>query len=909
MLKLLTEKEAPQVLSEESFEVWYQKLALSEQAKAVVRQIRSSPPSRLVRSAAGNVSGRYPSQKMGCTIQFESHRGELAAIYQFEHDPAVFEFYDQPGAIKLIYPSKKGKQVGVLHTPDFFVISEKSCGWIECKMEDQLVQLAEQMPHRYQRGADNAWVCPPGEAYAQPLGFFYRVQSSAQIDWVYQRNLRFLEDYLRVPRFPVEEKIAQSICTCVMKRPAQTLLELLEGLQEETVDDLYFLIATDQVYVDLSQAPLVQPEEVQVFVDREQAEAYTILRQSSVQLFPRVSSSSVPLTAGTLLWWDGKPWRVLNLGETIVTLLSPEKQLVDLPIEAFETLLHQKKVTVASPLPDNASQVAEHEMLTKANLKQLEHATERYKLLGHVGSQDPPVSPRTLRRWRAEFHMAEAVYGHGFTGLIPRWSNSGNRLPRLSQEAEQLIEKYISEHYETHKQQTMYAVYLLLEREARERTIPVPSYTTFRTRIKQRSRHEQILKRQGPRAAAEAEPFYWELERMTTPWHGDRPWEIVHMDHTELDIVLVSSRTGRSLGRPWATFMTDAFSRRLLVVYLTFDAPSYRSCMMSLRECVWRYGRFPQTLVVDGGPDFRSVYFEALLAYYSSTKVTRPWAKPRYGSVCERLFGTANTQFVYNLTGNTQITKQVRQMTRSVDPKQYAVWTLGDLYAYLAEWAYEVYDQEMHPALDMSPREAFKAGLARSGTRMHCTIDYDDTFRFFSLPTTPKGTAKVEPGRGVKINYVYYWSDEFRPASIEGTQVPVRYDPFDIGVAYAFVQGRWIQCVSEYYLQLKGHSERELLLATAELRKRLSNHSKEVSITAKRLAEFLSSAELHEALLTQRLRDTEAQSVFAHMGGYQGKRHEEQDSECEGSLQSIPATQGKEETDVYAGLEIYEEYQ
>jgi CRP-like cAMP-binding protein len=100
-----------------------------------------------------------------------------------------------------------------------------------------------------------------------------------------------------------------------------------------------------------------------------------------------------------------------------------------------------------------------------------------------------------------------------------------------------------------------------------------------------------------------------------------------------------------------------------------------------------------------------------------------------------------------------------------------------------------------------------------------------------------------------------------------------------------------------------------LLLATAELRKRLSNHSKEVSITAKRLAEFLSSAESHEALLTQRLRDVEAQSVFAHMGGYQGKRDEERDSECEGSLPSIPATQGKEETDVYAGLEIYEEYQ
>jgi putative transposase len=72
-------------------------------------------------------------------------------------------------------------------------------GWIACKMEEQLVQLAEQMPRRYQHGLDGTWVCPPGSAYANLLGFFYRIQSSAQIDWVYQRNLCFLEDYLRSP--------------------------------------------------------------------------------------------------------------------------------------------------------------------------------------------------------------------------------------------------------------------------------------------------------------------------------------------------------------------------------------------------------------------------------------------------------------------------------------------------------------------------------------------------------------------------------------------------------------------------------------------------------------------------------------------------------------------------------------
>jgi putative transposase len=109
--------------------------------------------------------------------------------------------------------------------------------------------------------------------------------------------------------------------------------------------------------------------------------------------------------------------------------------------------------------------------------------------------------------------------------------------------------------------------------------------------------------------------------------------------------------------------------------------------MMALRECVWHYGRLPQTIIVDGCPDFRSTYFETLPAYYGCTKATRPWAKPHYGSVCERLFGTANTQFVFNLTGNTQIMKQVRQVTKAVQPREQAVWTLGDLYSYLTIWA------------------------------------------------------------------------------------------------------------------------------------------------------------------------------------------------------------------------------
>ncbi len=299
----------------------------------------------------------------------------------------------------------------------------------------------------------------------------------------------------------------------------------------------------------------------------------------------------------------------------------------------------------------------------------------------------------------------------------------------------------------------------------------------------------------------------------------------------------------------------DAFSRRILAFYLTYDPPSYRSCMMVLRECVRRHGRFPQSIVVDGGSDFESVYFETLLARYECAKKTRPGAKPRFGSVCERLFGTANTTFVYNLSGNTQASRNPRQLTKAVNPRHHAQWTLEGIHQRLEEWAYEVYDTIDHPALGQTPRACFAQGLMKSGPRRHRLIPYNRSFRISTLPTTAKGTAKVQPNRGVKINYIYYWADAFRSPRIETSWVPVRYDPFDAGIAYAYVRGDWVQCISEHYAALSGHSEREMMLATAELRQRHREHGRSFNLTARKLADFVNSLEGEERLLEQRLRD------------------------------------------------------
>ena len=865
------------MMNSQEFGNWCKSLNLSQSASEVIRQIRAEKPSRRVQGGRGNVSGFYPSRKMGVTISFESHRHELARIYELEHNPDVLEYYDQPPAIELCYQSLSGRNNRHLYTPDFFIISNNSAFWEECKSEQELVKFSAASPNRYQQDENGIWRCPPGENYAQKFGLEFRVWSSALICWIFQQNFIWLEDYLNLEPVAIDNQVTRKVLAIVETNPGILLADLIKiAYQKASLDDIYTLIATEQIYVNLNTARLSEPEQVKVFANREIALAYERITSVKPSSIPS-NLQSVEIAVGKSLSWDGESWDVVNTGTTTTGLLRTDGKFVELPNATVFQLIQDGKITVA-PIQSTAKQQQLEELLRHAKPQDIVEANHRYTQLSPYLSSHPPVGiTRTIRRWRKAYQQASEIYGNGFVGLLPKNTNKGNYKPRLDPRVQEFMTTFISENYETLKQRGRLRVYesFRIACESQSPKINPPSFNRFCLEIQRRSGYEQTLKRQGRRAAIQKSDFYWQLE-LTTPIHGERPFEIVHIDHTQLDIELVSSpqilsnchldignTKYKNLGRPWATFMVDAYSRRLLAIYLTFDEPSYRSILMVIRICVMRFKRFPQTIVVDNGAEFHSHYFDQLLATYACTKKHRPPAYPRFGSVVERLFGTANTQLIYELLGNTQLTRKHRCVTKSVSPSKQAVWTLIDLYSALLLWGYEVYEQREHPALGQTPRDAFNVGIALGGSRLHRRVEYDNIFRILTLPAPQQSKRKIQPGQGVKIHNIYYWNNEFRNPEIEFTSVDVRYDPWDAGIAYALVQGQWVECISKYYQYFKGRSEKEIQLVSAELlaRKRLQGHN--FINSDRELVQFLNSVELtEEKLLLQRLKNAENKSVL-----------------------------------------------
>jgi len=797
----------------------------SRETQELLAYIRTSPPSRTPGARRGNMPVWYPSKKMQCIIKAESHKVEFAFLLQAEHDDAIIEMWDQPPAIQLEYRDRRNRVQRPLHTADYFVFGSGECGWIECKPTQELVKQAERRPNRYVLDGGGIWRCPPGETFAAQYGLTYRVWTSDQINWAAQENWLYLEDYYSdLEQLAVPEAALETLYQLVNEHPGILLSTLGVAASDIPADLINIAIAKHDLYVDLATYRLSEPWRTPVFCNRQVARAY-----------------GNPVTKGD---------------ESVVHSTITERASSITP--EGRALLEQAREC------DLATAVFRNRVINPDQYGDDEQV--------QINTRATAIPVRTKRRWRNAYQDAESRYGSGFIGLLPQFTHSG-RKRQAGTASQKLIHQVLETHYDTVTRQPKrgaHGEYLKLAEE--QQLTPLSPRTFYREVERHKAAYEQTVAREGTRAAYPLKDYTREQEK-TVNRHGTYAWAMGHIDHTELNLVLCDSRTGQPLGKCWLTLLILSHPRRIAAYYLTFDPPSYRSCMMVLRLCVKRYGRLPTAITVDGGSEFQSVYFEQLLALYRVRKHQRPASEPRFGSPQERLFGTLETEFLYHLLGNTQATREPRQMTNATDPKRLAVWTLPDLAERVQQWADEEYETLRHPALGMTPREAYELSIKRDGQRLHKEIAYDETFRMTTFPTTRKGTALVRPGVGVRVNYLEYWCEAMRDATVEGTQVKVRYDPFDVSVGYAYIDGVWRQCFTPYD-EFAGCSERELQLLASELRQnnRLQYGREQVEISQKQLADFRRENATKQEILRQQRHDRETRAALVVLEGGRSSR-------------------------------------
>ncbi len=755
--------------------------------RELVLKACSAAPVRQVQSRGGNVITEMASSKMAREIRTESRQVEFVAAVDKEFDAGVLEYYAQPCELKLeLVDETTGEIHKIQHFPDFLEIRENRLVIEEWKSTAKLERLGARYPWRYRKDRDGGWFAPGIEKYLSKFGIHYRIRTDKDIPSRRVENLLHLADYFIPGVEACPADVLARVRAALEEEGHLFFADLLAEPYRYKADDILKAVAAGELVVDLDREDLSQPRICRIYRD-------AVLRDflaadSAMVAVPGQENFVLPIAAGTVFQYQGQPLTIIIPGEKSVVCAHADGRNITLEREWIKKAHGAGQIMLISSEGDPTVDVANF------TADELKTALHRQSFL-EGGDSNVLVTDRTTRRWLERQNAVLMVGGNPVLALAPRVRQRGNRTPRLSDLQLKLMDKIIAEKWRSHEARNYTTCHRFLLAACEEAGVPTPSYPTLIDRIKAQTSDRDVRSRFGKRTAYQQGAFV-DVLHYDTPIHGNRPFQYVHIDHTQTDLELISGRTGKPLGRPWLSLAVDSFTRRIVGMALTFDAPSYHSVMMVIRDMVRRYGRLPEFIVTDNGKDFMSEAFHAYLNAMGTHLRFRPAGQPRHGAVLERVFGRANTEYIHNLAGNTKVTKNVRMTTGKHMPVNFAEWTLKDFYYGIEHWAFEYYDQERHPALDQSPREAFQRGLAQCGSRPQRQILFNQDFLISTCPPVDRlGVRQIDRQRGVKVNNMYYWCPEMRNPRQDRKSVPVRYDPWDASSVYVRLNDRWVQAI------------------------------------------------------------------------------------------------------------------
>jgi putative transposase len=409
-------------------------------------------------------------------------------------------------------------------------------------------------------------------------------------------------------------------------------------------------------------------------------------------------------------------------------------------------------------------------------------------IASQIGDPHPP-SGTTLYRWYRSYRTHRDT-----RALIPRMDLRGSRNLKQDEEILRLAEEATQEAFHASPRATVQSVYVRLvakiEAENRHR-MPVlrlkrPSLRSVYRLLKRRDTYDLTVLREG-RAAAE--------KRLRLSGPGTTTTHILEraeIDHTPLDLFLIDEKTWLPLGRPTLTVVIDHFSRMLLGYYLSFESPSAAAVVGALRHAIlpkeatipalpklsiehqWPCYGCPEVLVVDNGLEFHGKDLESVCFDLNIRIQFCPKHQPRFKGTVERYLKTINYFFAHQLPGTSFARLHQRG---DYNPEQHALLTLAEFKHLFEKWVIDVYAQQKHRTLGVTPWSKWQEGLVHRAPRL--PTDVRDLQRRIGL---------VDECRlrrdGIWLKGIQYKGDELQPIlSAYGESVPVRvlFDPDDLG--------------------------------------------------------------------------------------------------------------------------------
>jgi putative transposase len=485
---------------------------------------------------------------------------------------------------------------------------------------------------------------------------------------------------------------------------------------------------------------------------------------------------------GKLLWRGVRVTvKDLPLGDTVVVLVEETGELVQVSIVELTPRPSEREAPLAAPLmqisTERWSRAAERAAVARAILaveqgRNLEVAKYAEKL---------GVSERTI--WRT----LDVYRSIGTTSaLIPRPPGRKKGARVLDADVEVIVADCIDKHYLRREKPTLKHLHDHVAVACRAQGLDPVSRGALKVRVAAYGKLRVARKRLGSKRAREL--------HAPAPGHctADRPLELVQIDHTPADVILVSDDEFREvIGRPWLTIAIDIATRMVLGFHVSFDPPSSVAVALCLSHAMspkeewlkelgvdgeWPCSGTMEILAMDNAQEFHAKALERGCEEHGIEIRYRPVGRPHYGGHVERLVGTM-MGFCHLLPGTTQSNVKAKG---DYDAERHAVMTLSEFRAWLALQIVSNYHLRAHRTLDVPPLVAWKKATASNAAPKSIAPKNALELTVTFLPAE----TRVVHRTGIEMFCRHYWAPELADLLDHGKSTLVYYDPRDIGHVY-----------------------------------------------------------------------------------------------------------------------------